>query len=308
MSNVNIITITYNHEKFIKKTLKSFLMQKTNFKFNIIIADDCSTDGTQKIIEKYQKKYPKIIKFIKREKNIGVVNNYIKTLSEADAKYVIICEGDDYFTNKNKLQIQVDYLEKNPDKSICFHPVKIRKESNFFQSIFHPKREGGFLYNILNPNIFPKPETRSFKNTLNLEDLLSKNFIPTNSAMYRWRFKDSNDFIDNFPNNIMPCDYYLHLLHAKVGDIGFIDRTMAVYRIWSGGIWYNSTKDLEKHYLTHGIGLFNFYIEVAKNIAKNTILYINLNQSTIDYVKNIYLKNNRLNEIESAVKNLSKYQ
>jgi len=290
MNDVNIITITYNHEKFIKTTLDSFLMQKTNLKFKIIISDDCSTDNTPKIIEKYYKKYPNLIKFIKREKNIGSINNYIETLTNVDAKYVIICEGDDYFYNKNKLQIQYDYLEKNPDKSICFHPVKIKKEGYFFKNLF--------------PKIFPKPKHRFYKNNLTLEDLLSHNFIQTNSAMYRWRFKDSNDFLNNFPNNIMPCDYYLHLLHAKVGDIGFINKPMAVYRFWKGGIWFASNNDIEKHFLSHGISELNFYIAVAKNIATKPPSYLKHIQNRIDLIKNYFLKNNRLNEIKNELKYL----
>jgi glycosyltransferase involved in cell wall biosynthesis len=290
MNDINIITTTYNHEKFIKTTLDSFLMQKTNLKFKIIISDDCSTDNTSNIIEEYYKKYPNLIKFIKREKNIGAINNYIHTLSNVDAKYVIICEGDDYFCDKNKLQIQYDYLEKNPDKSICFHPVKIKKEGYYFKNLF--------------PKKFPKPKRRFYKNNLTLKDLLQNNFIQTNSAMYRWRFKDSNDFFDNFPNSIMPCDYYLHLLHAKVGNIGFIDKTMAVYRIWNGGIWFNSNANIDKHLSLHGLKQLNFYLAVAKNIATDSASYIKQNQNRIDVIKNYFLKNNRFNEIEKELKYL----
>jgi glycosyltransferase involved in cell wall biosynthesis len=265
-------------------------MQKTKLKFKIIISDDCSTDKTPNIIEKYYKKYPNLIKFIKREKNIGAINNYIQTLTNVDAKYVIICEGDDYFIDKNKLQNQYDYLEKNLDKSISFHPVKIKKEGYFFKNLF--------------PKIFPKPKNRFFKNDLTIEDLLLHNFIQTNSAMYRWRFKDSNDFINNFPNNIMPCDFYLHLLHAKVGGIGFIDKPMAVYRVWKGGIWFKSITDIEKHYLEHGAHQLNFYLAVSKNIAIDPAFYIKQNQKIIDFIKNLYLKNNRFSEIENVIENL----
>jgi glycosyltransferase involved in cell wall biosynthesis len=293
MPLVNIITTTFNHEKFISKCIKSIISQKTNFQYQLIIADDASTDKTPEIIEKFQKKYPSKIKFIRRAKNIGAYENYVSTLSLVNAPYVIVCEGDDYFYDKNKLQIQYDYLEKNPLKSICFHPVKISR--TYFSNIF--KKE-----------IFPKPKKRFFKQDLNLNDLLKHNFIQTNSALYKWRFQNKDEFFNSFPKNIMPCDYYLHLLHAQVGDIGFIDKAMAVYRIWNGGMWYDSNKNFEKHNLKFGAQQLNFIIEVIKNIATDKKFYLNYNEFFIEKIIEVFKNNNRLSEISQQIdflKNLS---
>lgn len=288
---VNIITTTFNHEKFISKCIKSIISQKTNFEYQLIISDDASTDKTPEIIEKFKKKYPSKIKFIRREKNIGPYENYVSTLSLVNAPYVIVCEGDDYFCNKNKLQIQYDYLEKNSNKSICFHPVKILRAGRL---------------KIFKKEIFPKPKNRFFKQDLNLSDLLNHNFIQTNSAMYRWRFQNKDEFNKYFPKNIMPCDYYLHLLHSQVGEIGFIDKIMSVYRIWNGGIWHYSQKNLEKHNLNYGVQQLNFIIEVAQNIASDKKFYLNHNKLFVEKIIEIFENNNRVSEISQQIDFLEK--
>jgi glycosyltransferase involved in cell wall biosynthesis len=290
MHKLNIVSTTYNQQNFIKQTLDSFLMQKTDFDFNIIIADDCSTDNTSSIISSYAKQFSTKIKFIQRQQNLGIIQNYIQTLANVDAKYVIICEGDDYFTHKNKLQIQVDYLEKNPNKSICFHPVKIIKDGGFFKNIFIKK--------------FPKAKKIFYKTTLNLNDILIRNFIQTNSAMYRWRFTTADDFLNNFPNNIMPCDHYLHMLHAQVGEIGFINKTMSAYRIWQGGTWFNSNNNIEKHILKHGENQLNFMVAVAKNIATDRQKYLTNNYKNINAIKEIFTKYNQLTKINKQLSDL----
>ncbi|MEA4838789.1 MAG: glycosyltransferase [Rhodospirillaceae bacterium] len=216
---LTVVSITYNHERFIKQTLESILMQKTNFKFKIIIGDDASTDETQKIILHYAEKHPDIIDPILRKINIGPMNNFIDTISMAKSKYVIYNEGDDYFNDPFKLQKQVDFLDSNPDFSLCFHPVLIEYE------------------NELNKNDFFPPKKLVNNKELNLEYLLKVNFIQTNSCMYRWRFLTEEKIKDVFPMNILPADHFLHLLHAETGKIGFIPDAMAVYRKWGGGIW-----------------------------------------------------------------------
>ena len=292
MYELSIVTITFNHEKFIAKCIRSIISQKTNFRYQLIISDDASQDNTAKIIEQFQIKYPGKIKFIKKEINIGAYENYVSTLSLVNSSFVVICEGDDYFCNENKLQIQYDYLINNPDKSICFHPVKV----------VHP----GF-FNKFKKKIFPKSKTRFFKNDLNINDLLMHNFMQTNSVMYRWRFKNGEDFKNNFPKNIMPCDYYLHLLHAQIGEIGFIDKIMSAYRIWEGGIWYNTDKDLTKHVLKHGINQLNFIIEVAKNIATDKYFYLKKNKDFVKKIIEILIENNKDMDIKNQIEFLKNF-
>src|ERR1017187_10329098 len=92
---VSICVTTYNHEKFIKKALDSILNQQVNFNYQIVVSDDCSTDRTREIIEKYQKQFPEKFKVIFNEKNLGVVDNFIHTISQCEAEYIAILDGDD---------------------------------------------------------------------------------------------------------------------------------------------------------------------------------------------------------------------
>jgi acetyltransferase-like isoleucine patch superfamily enzyme/glycosyltransferase involved in cell wall biosynthesis len=130
---VSIACLTYNHEKLISKAIEGFLMQKTNFEYEIVIHDDASTDNTQKVILEYQKKYPKKIKTI-----FQTENQYRKTgkypinilYNELKGEYVAECDGDDYWTDPLKLQKQVDFLEKNPDYVMCHHAYNIQNDKD----------------------------------------------------------------------------------------------------------------------------------------------------------------------------------
>lgn len=214
---VSIVSISYNQEKYIEQAIESFLMQERDtFDIEIIIADDASADGTQQIITKYAAMYPEMFRPILRKKNVGVQNNLIEALTSAKGKYIALCEGDDFWTDPSKLQRQVDYLESHQDSYVCFHPVGIYLEGMGATSDVFP--EG------MKPSEFT------------LETLLGKNFIQTNSVMYR-----RLDTYANLPNDILPFDWYLHTLHAKTGgEIGYIDTPMSMYRKHPGGIWWQA--------------------------------------------------------------------
>jgi glycosyltransferase involved in cell wall biosynthesis len=121
---VSVVCTAYNHEAFIRSALDGFVMQKTNFPFEVLIHDDASTDGTADIIREYAEQYPEIIRPILQTENqyskkIPITNEII--LPKARGKYVAFCEGDDFWTDETKLQKQVDFLEKNPDYVACAH-------------------------------------------------------------------------------------------------------------------------------------------------------------------------------------------
>ena len=121
---VSILCLTYNQEEYIRDTLNGFINQKTDFDYEVIISDDCSTDKTKDIILEYEKKYPNIIKPFLREENIGAMKNFIETYKLCKARYVALCDGDDFWTDPKKLQIQVDFLENNQDFAMSSHAVK----------------------------------------------------------------------------------------------------------------------------------------------------------------------------------------
>ena len=121
---VSIVTITYNHEPYIRKCIEGVLMQQINFPIEFIIAEDCSTDGTLAICKEYAEKYPELIRLITSENNVGAIANERRAMKAAKGKYIAFCEGDDYWTDSLKLQKQVDFLEKNLEYSVCFHRCK----------------------------------------------------------------------------------------------------------------------------------------------------------------------------------------
>ncbi|MDR2502989.1 MAG: glycosyltransferase [Deltaproteobacteria bacterium] len=218
---LTILCIAYNQERFLPQTLEGFIRQETSFPFEAIVADDCSTDGSAEVIREYARRRPDIIKPIFRERNLGIYENLAATFSLARSEYAALCEGDDYWTDPEKLQMQVDYLESHPASSLCFHHTQVIHEDG-------PLTGTSSVY----------PQELPHAPPLLLNDLLQGNFMQTASVTYRWRFRQ-DDLRLCLPPDILPLDWFLHLLHAELGEIGFIPKVMAVYRRHSGGCWWN---------------------------------------------------------------------
>ncbi len=243
---LTVCIITYNHEKYIAQAIDSFLAQRADFAWQLVIADDCSTDRTPEILRAYKRRYPELIHLILQEKNVGPESNWLDLIDYPKTKYVLYAEGDDYLTDPTKLQRQVDFLESHPDFALCFHPVEVVYEDGSRPA-----------------ETFPSPAQRHHKTTLGLNDLLLGNFIQTNSVMYRWRFTGAS-IKDIYPRGIAPGDWYLHLLHAATGKIGFINRTMAVYRRHPGGIWWNADKDVNAIWRKYGVAHVKLYMQMLR--------------------------------------------
>lgn len=143
---VSICCITYNHAPYIRQCLDGFLMQKTNFKYEIVIHDDCSIDGTTEIIKEYASKYPDIFVPLYEDENQyskGVRGMCAKFVyPKARGKYIALCEGDDYWIDENKLQMQVDFLEKNPEYGMCYTNFNLvsEKSKNIKQKALDTKK------------------------------------------------------------------------------------------------------------------------------------------------------------------------
>lgn len=224
---LTICCVTYNHKKYISQALESFVSQETHFRFQVLVGDDASTDGTTDIVNQYAKKYPEIIKPIIHKKNVGPFLNSLSLYQAARTQYVSICDGDDYFIDTKKLQKQVDFLDAHPDYSVCFHPVRVFYENQ--------DRED---------EIYPSDNIISKVHNLSISDLLKCNFMQTNSIVFRWRFRDE-DIRKFLSHEIAPGDYYLNLLHAQMGKIGFLPDVMSVYRRNDGGIWTGAGESVD---------------------------------------------------------------
>lgn len=278
---ISVCCVTYNHVHFIEEALEGFVTQKTNFPFEVIIGDDCSTDGTTEVIRAYAQKYPEIIKPIFHNNNVGSYQNVIDVANKCSGEYVAVCDGDDYWIDENKLQKQVDFMDTHTELAMCFHPVIIKYEDSSQKD-----------------TIFPKPRHRFYKNTLDINDLLKYNFIQTNSVVYRWVF--NNNSLENvLPKSILPVDYYLHLSHASKGKIGFLPDVMAVYRRHSNGIWHGVNSS-DKWFLHYGMEHLRFYDAIEKDFGAKKI------KEKTEMVRNIALASLRngnkivLNELQDA--------
>lgn len=133
LTKVSVICLAYNHEKYIRRCLDGFVMQKTTFPFEVLVHDDASTDGTADIIREYAEKYPEIIKPVLQKENqyskhVRIIQVHL--LDKAQGEYLAWCEGDDYWTDENKLQKQVAFLDEHPDYSCCYHRVLCKNLSN----------------------------------------------------------------------------------------------------------------------------------------------------------------------------------
>lgn len=209
---VSIFLLTYNQEQFIAQTINSILMQKTNFNFQIVIGEDCSTDGTRSICKTFAEKYSNKIKLLPAlEKNIGLIANYMRTIKACEGKYIAICDGDDYWIDENKLQKQVSFLEDNPNYSIVYSKLKkLFPDGTFKESIQRKLKQAGDFDDLVFENVIPSV-TVLFRNRQNI------------SAVPTW--------ITNFPYGDWPT--YLWILKDG-GKIYFMDEITAVYRMHIG--------------------------------------------------------------------------
>ncbi|MFV5698666.1 glycosyltransferase [Flavobacterium sp. ZT3R17] len=210
---VSVFILTYNQEEFIAQTIESILMQETNFPFQLVIGEDCSTDATRVICEKYASEYGDRIKLMPSlKKNIGLIANYVRTIAACDGDYIAICDGDDYWIDAYKLQKQVDFLEKNPDYSIVYTAVK---------RLYPDGKSVDYNYNLN-------------KKHLDFDDLIFDNFIHSVTALFRNVQSKENSipsWIINFPFG----DWQTYLWVIKDGGkIHFLDDITAVYRIGIG--------------------------------------------------------------------------
>lgn len=218
---VSINCITYNHEKYIADAIESFLMQKTNFKYEILIGEDCSTDNTKKIVSAYVEKYPDLIRLITSENNVGAMKNSQRLFENARGKYIALCEGDDFWIDPYKLQKQIDYMESNPECTICFHNAEVRDKNNAPIGKLHVP------WSVHQRKYYYGKNYRYSAGEMALLD-----FIPTASIVF---LKECLSSPPNWINNSIVGDTPLRLIASSKGYAFFIDEVMSVYRLGVNG-------------------------------------------------------------------------
>lgn len=214
---------TYNHADYIEQAVESVMSQKTTFTFKLILLDDCSSDGTREKCYALRRRHGSKLELILPEKNTegkSVIEELYPRCLNSGAKYIALCEGDDYWTDENKLQKQFEILEKLPDYSGCSHNTKVIKKQS----------KGEYEY-IVN---------QSIKNTFTIDDFTKGlAYFHTSSMLYRISMMKEIDF-DFFRKN--PGDWLLLTLMSELGPIRYIDESMSSYRIHINGEWSRLSK------------------------------------------------------------------
>ncbi len=229
---VSIICNAFNHEDYIKDALDSFVMQKTNFKFEVLVHDDASTDNTASIIKEYEEKYPDIIKPIYQ-----TVNQYSQKIPIGDTfqfprakgMYIAVCEGDDYWTDPYKLQKQYDALESHPEIDMCAHTAsRINALTKEEIGIIQPSNEDTVL-------------------TVEQVILGGGGFVATNSLMFK------KDLMNNIPKfrQVLKLDYTLQILGSLRGGLLYLKDNMSCYRVMAKGSWTSQIRKTPDNLVSH---------------------------------------------------------
>lgn len=258
---LSIRCTVYNHEPYLRQCLDGFIMQKTNFTFEAIVHDDCSTDKSIAIIKEYAEKYPHIIKPIYEKENQyskhdGSLTHIMNNAISPSAKYIALCEGDDYWTDPYKLQKQVDFMEAHPEYSMCFHNAIEHYEST---------------------DINDKPFSLIKDKDYTGKEIYSKWIIPTASVLLRkeiffcplYQYAKKN-------KHFIYGDIVLFLSCAHEGKIRGMSDCMSVYRRHSGGVTFqcNTAEALYKR--------INHHKNIYKTFGKKYKRYADM-KTSFDY-------------------------
>lgn len=245
---LSIWCLSYNHRDFISMAIEGFLTQKTDFKFDIIIHDDASTDGTDEIIKDYQSKYPDIIKVIYQQKNqySQGINPINAMYAMTKSKFIAFCEGDDYWNDPSKLQTQVDFLISHPSYVATFHRSSaIDKDGHLIEEMPPHQCQDISAKDLQTIKKGMPSRTICMRNVINFDDQILRKY--------------------NRPDKILNGDTFMCSLLGGYGEAKFINSIKpAVYRCWGGGVW--SSLDTPSKKLTQIKSFYHisqYYLEIG---------------------------------------------
>lgn len=287
---VSIACITYNHESYIEDTIKGFLIQKTDFSFEVIIHDDASTDGTREILKGYASRYPSIIKLILQEEN--QYSQGIKPGAHVyplcKGRYVSLCEGDDFWCDETKLQKQVDYLDANPDVYI----------SSF--DAFNIDKNGKIIKESKLPDLHKRDYT-------GLEMMQGKAWLLTMNWMRR------NNPLPKIPerNSVKNGDIFMTSVYGQYGGSHHhTDIKPSAYRVHTGGVWSSlSQKEKDESHINTYFWMYKYWTRMGKpEIARiYWIKFLRMVVSTaavVDTIKCFLIVKLRLGGLKAALQRL----
>ncbi|MBK9422449.1 MAG: glycosyltransferase [Flavobacteriales bacterium] len=207
---VSVCMIAYRHGQFIADAIDGVLAQNLKGRIELLVSDDVSPDDTREICRRYQSQNPDRIRLLLPERNLGMMPNFLQTLSKCKGRYIALCDGDDYWTDPRKLQKQVDFLEANPDHALCFHKAQI------------------LVNGTLTEDHIAEPRFAALgRSSVDILDLLrNTNFIHTPTVVFRRSALELPLEMALSPIG----DYFLYAVLMQHGKAGHLADTMAVYR------------------------------------------------------------------------------
>ncbi len=236
---ISVCLVTYNHEAYIAQAIESVLMQKVNAEVRLYIGEDCSTDGTRAICEEYQAKYPEIIRLVKYETNQGLVKNtnYILQLIDKEvspAGYIAMLDGDDYWTDPNKLQMELDYFHSHPNYGLVHTKIDILRGKKLIRDTRDKMEEGDVFHLIENYG------------------------IGNSTVMFKQELLQYCDYDMYVSYKLMSLDYVMYAKFAKYTHFGYIPVSTAVWR--RGHASVSNTNDLQKqfNYVENSIQMWRY--------------------------------------------------
>ncbi len=218
---VSILMVTYNHVNFIAQAIEGVLTQETDFEYELVIGEDCSTDGTREIAKSYAEKFPNQIRVLFNEKNLGMQKNFLKVLDACRGEYIAFLEGDDYWKNSLKLQKQIDFLDRHSNYVGTFHDTDIVSEVN------------------------QSDEITFWKDWQDKLDCSLEDTISWTPPFHTSSFLVKSKCLENLPNNFLKfnsVDVALYIISASQGLLRRIPETMSAYRRHDGGITKTSSQ------------------------------------------------------------------
>lgn len=211
---VSVVMIAYNKEAYLDDAIRGVVRQRLNGPIELIVMDDCSTDGTAKIAMRWAAEYPHIVKYFRNEKNLGLQGNYLEGFKKCTGRFMAICDADDYWCYRKKLQTMVNYMDSNPRCAVAFHRV-----INYYEETGEKSFSNGGMSTYTA-----------------IEHLSRSNYITNLSVLYRREAVDLANLPQWISEDKSP-DYAMHMLYAAHGYIHFFKRPMGVYRKSSQGVW-----------------------------------------------------------------------
>lgn len=284
---ISVIVCTYNQEKYLAQAIESVMMQKCDEPFEILIGDDCSTDGTGKIADEYQSQYPEIIRVIRPEKNGGASLNMVRLMQAAKGNYLVICDGDDYWLRDDMMQMYVDTFAAHPEVGmICAKAKKYIQEKKTYEgTLGYAGVED--LMTMLHDNSDVAAPTIAFRTALMKKCIAECSWYITNNHFY---------------------DSIMAYWFTYNSQVKFIDEEIAAYRIISGSACHASSMEKEAEYARRYFAVKWHFILTHPDICNEELYNIlmrdyDARSTFMGYVADVKVRTSKAYKLGSAIIN-----